>query len=72
MSSLYPEESRKLDVIGHLEEFRRRILLSLLVLVTTAAVSFFSGDAIMMFVRRPIRGLVDELIFISPTEAFVA
>ncbi|MEA3489160.1 MAG: twin-arginine translocase subunit TatC [Candidatus Omnitrophota bacterium] len=72
MSSLYPEETKKLDVITHLEELRRRILYCLLVLVIAAVAAFVKGDVIMSFVRGPIRGLVDELIFISPTEAFVA
>ena len=72
MSPLYPEETRKLDVIGHLEELRRRILLSLAVIVVLSGLSFWQGEKLMALVRRPIKGLVESLIFISPTEAFVA
>jgi sec-independent protein translocase protein TatC len=72
MSPLYPRENRKLDVIGHLEELRRRILFFLAVLVLMSAVSFWQGDKLMVLVRSPIKELVDTLIFISPTEAFVA
>ncbi|MFH1552013.1 MAG: twin-arginine translocase subunit TatC [Candidatus Omnitrophota bacterium] len=72
MSPLYPEETKKLDVISHLEELRRRILWCLLVLVLAAIISFSQGSAIMALVKKPIGGLVDELIFISPPEAFLA
>jgi len=33
MSAFYPEEPKKLDIISHLEELRRRILFCLLGLV---------------------------------------
>ena len=72
MSPFYPEEKKKLDIVGHLEELRRRILYSLLVLAIATIVSFSQGSAMMMIVRRPINGLVGGLIFIGPTEAFVA
>ena len=72
MSPIYPEERKKLDVITHLEELRKRILICLAALVFVAVLSFWKGGAIMTLVQRPIRGLVDELIFISPTEAFIA
>ncbi len=72
MSSFYPEESKRLDVISHLEELRRRILVCLLVLAVAGIIAFFRGDLLMTLVRRPISGLAGELIFISPTEAFVA
>ena len=72
MDSIYPEENRKLDIISHLEELRRRILWCLLVLVLVSIAAFMKGETIMVFVKKPINSLVDTLIFISPTEAFVA
>lgn len=72
MSAIYPEESKNLDVIGHLEELRKRILYSLLILCGGAIVSFWQGEYLLAWVRKPVSGLVQELIFISPTEAFVA
>ncbi|MBD3427309.1 MAG: twin-arginine translocase subunit TatC [Candidatus Omnitrophica bacterium] len=72
MTPIYPEERKKLDVIGHLEELRKRILICLAALVIAGAFSFWKGGFLMSLVRRPVNGLVDELIFISPTEAFVA
>jgi len=72
MSPFYPEETKKLDVISHLEELRRRILGCLLVLAIAAAIAFWQGDRLMTFVKSPILSIADKLIFISPTEAFVA
>ncbi|MFC1548642.1 twin-arginine translocase subunit TatC [Candidatus Omnitrophota bacterium] len=72
MSPIYPEEHKKLDVISHLEELRRRILICLMFLLAASVVAFWKGDSLMGLVGRPVAGLVDDLIFISPTEAFVA
>jgi len=72
MSPVYPRETKKLHIISHLEEIRRRILVCLLALVTGAVAAFWFGDRVMLFVKKPILDLADELIFISPTEAFVA
>ncbi len=72
MSPFYPEETKKLDIISHLDELRRRILYCLLALVIATAAAFWQGSLTFAFVKRPISALVDELIFIGPTEAFVA
>jgi sec-independent protein translocase protein TatC len=72
MSRLCPEEPGKLNIVSHLEELRSRVLYCLSALICGTAVSFSMGRVIMGFVKRPISGLTGELIFISPTEAFVA
>jgi sec-independent protein translocase protein TatC len=72
MTPLYQEEHKKLDVITHLEELRKRILYCLAALTVASVVAFWQGDRIMRLVKEPISGLVNELIFISPTEAFMA
>lgn len=72
MQNVYPEESKKLDFIAHLEELRRRVLYSLAALVIAAVALFWRSDLLMSVVTLPIHGLVDKLIFISPTEAFSA
>ena len=72
MSPFYPEETKKLDIISHLDELRRRILWCLLALVLITIVAFWQGSYTLSLVKKPISGLVDELIFIGPTEAFVA
>lgn len=72
MNGLYPEESKKLDVIGHLEELRRRILVCLAVLVSATFLMFWRGRDLMAIVKRPLGVLAHDLVFIAPTEAFTA
>ncbi|MGB2879398.1 MAG: twin-arginine translocase subunit TatC [Candidatus Omnitrophota bacterium] len=72
MSALYPEETKKLDVVSHLEELRKRILFCLAAFLIASIFCFIKGNVLMMIMRRPLEGLVAELIFIGPTEAFVA
>ncbi len=72
MNAFYPKETKKLDVISHLEELRRRILFCLAFFLISGIISFTKADLIMKAMRRPLEGLVAELIFISPTEAFIA
>ncbi|MGB2599398.1 MAG: twin-arginine translocase subunit TatC [Candidatus Omnitrophota bacterium] len=72
MSAFYPEETKKLDVISHLEELRKRILFCLVAFLIASIFSFTKSDLIMIAMRRPLKDLIAELIFISPTEAFIA
>ena len=72
MGPFYPEDRKRLNIIEHLEELRKRILFCLVFIAIASAVSFFFGERIMSLVLRPSRDLVDEFIFISPTEAFLA
>lgn len=70
--TFYPSESKNLDFIGHLEELRRRIIISLACFIGTSILFFFQGQALMRMVTCPLKSLNHELIFISPTEVFVA
>ncbi|MFH1665564.1 MAG: twin-arginine translocase subunit TatC [Candidatus Omnitrophota bacterium] len=72
MNDLYPEEPKKLNVIGHLEEMRRRILFYLAFLVLAAVAAFSQIGVLMAVVKAPVRGFIGEMIFISPSEPFVA
>ncbi|HOY10252.1 MAG TPA: twin-arginine translocase subunit TatC [Candidatus Omnitrophota bacterium] len=72
MNDLYPPESQHLDIIGHLEELRRRILVCLACLVLISAALFARGRALIQWVKQPVEGLVEDLIFITPTEVFVS
>jgi len=72
MSAFYQEELKKLDVVSHLEELRRRILVSLGVLAVVSIFAFMQGDRILVIVKRPVLPLVSNLIYIGPTEAFVS
>lgn len=72
MSDLYPREARNLDVIGHLDELRRRILICLEFLFVASIISFIKGKALMWLAKRPADTLIGNLIFITPTEVFVS
>ncbi len=54
--------------IYHLEELRRRIIISLLCIIPFTAVAFPFAPKIIQFLRHPYGG---NLIFIAPAEAFV-
>ncbi|MFH1837678.1 MAG: twin-arginine translocase subunit TatC [Candidatus Omnitrophota bacterium] len=71
-SSIPNEETTGLDFLSHLEELRRRIIVCVIALILITICVFFFGDKIMLLTKAPLRGLVKELIFISPSEAFVA
>ena len=72
MNDLYPPESQHLDIIGHLEELRRRIFVCLACLALCGAALFAKGRILVQWVKQPVSHLVDDLIFITPTEVFVS
>ena len=73
MSPFYREEPEKLNIIHHLEELRKRILISLGILAAATVFTFSQGDELLAAVKRPLLPLVPGgLIFISPAEAFTA
>lgn len=72
MSELYPPESQRMDVVGHLEELRRRILVVLAVFVVLSIVLFSQGRLLLAMAQRPAVGLIKEFIFLTPTEVFVS
>ncbi len=70
--SLYPEESRNLDFLGHLEELRRRLLVCLGFFSLASVAAFFQKKLLMGLLERPAAGLIEKLIFIAPAEVFGA
>ena len=72
MNPLYPPESQRLDFAGHLEELRRRIVITLVFLVVMCGILFSRGYALMAWLEAPARGFIKDFIFIDPTEAFAA
>ena len=61
---------RELPVGGHLAELRKRVLISLAFFVLAAGVSFNYSPLLLGFLKRPLSGIVDKLVFFSPQEAF--
>jgi len=72
MAELYPSESQNLDIFGHLEELRRRLLICLSVLAVMSIFAFMRGQDLMWLITKPAKGLVNDLIFITPTEVFIS
>ncbi|MBF0331840.1 MAG: twin-arginine translocase subunit TatC [Candidatus Omnitrophica bacterium] len=70
MSALYPPESQRLDLVGHLAELRRRIMISLGFLVIMALMLSGQGYVLMALLEAPARSFIKDFIFIEPTEAF--
>ena len=61
-----------LTLAGHLEELRRRLGLSLAVLLVAVGVSASQIDRLIVWLRRPAEGLLPAFAFFSPTEPLVA
>lgn len=59
---------RKLSLLEHLDELRKRIIISLLFVLAASIFSYFFAKDILFFLAGPI----GDLIFISPQEAFLS
>lgn len=68
----YQDEPKKLNVVAHLEELRRRILAILIFLGISFIFFFANGKNVLLIAEIPLRGLVRSLVYLSPTEAFTA
>ena len=70
-TTLIPNEPR-LTIAGHLEELRRRLGVSLAVLLLAIGVSFTQVERLMLWLQRPVDDLLPRLAFFSPTEPLMA
>lgn len=70
MTDFYPRESQRLNVLAHLEELRRRLLICLFVFSAMTVLSFIFISPVMKIVKRPADPILPNLIFLSPTEVF--
>ena len=66
-----PDEPR-LTIAGHLEELRRRLGLSLAVLLLAVGVSLTQVEHLIRWLQRPVDDLLPRLAFFSPTEPLFA
>ena len=55
---------------SHFEELRKRLLVSFVFFAVAVSVSFNYSAFLFGLLKRPISGIVDKLVFFSPTEAF--
>ncbi|KPK41470.1 MAG: hypothetical protein AMJ78_05440 [Omnitrophica WOR_2 bacterium SM23_29] len=58
---------KRMTLVEHLDELRRRILTSLAALFIATGISFWKVKEIVAYLARP----VGQLVFISPVEAFM-
>lgn len=67
----YPPESQRLDVVGHLAELRKRLLVCLAAFALAASALFAFGRVFLAWLELPAGEMIRDFIFISPTEAFL-
>lgn len=70
MNDMYP--AARMTIIEHLEELRKRIIISLILFAAAAAFSFIFVNKISDILRLPALGIIENFIFVSPTEVFTA
>lgn len=61
---------KEFTVLEHLEELRRRIIVSLIFIILAAIGAFPFASRILAILKAPSSGLIDKLVFFSPPEAF--
>lgn len=66
------ETKNGLTLIGHLDELRRRVFISLTAVGIGALCAYFKADAILAILVRPLGEAAAPLVYFGPTDAFVA
>jgi len=61
-------QDKKMSLVGHLEELRRRAIICILTVVACSLFSYFYSDKILAILKRP---FPHSLVFIAPMEPFV-
>jgi len=64
-------QDRSLTLIEHLNELRKRILISLAALVIATLSSLPFASAVLKVLKIPAGGVIDRLVFFSPQDAFL-
>lgn len=64
-------EGKELTLVEHLDELRRRIIISFAVIFTMSLLAFPFASKILMILKEPSSGLIEKLAFFDPQEAFL-
>ena len=64
------ELGAKMTFLEHLDELRKRLLHAVVAIAVTFCVSWIFREPVFEFLAEPIKGAVDKLVVIKPTEAF--
>ncbi len=68
-SSLSPfRQDKKMSLIGHMEELRRKLIICILTVLACSLFSYFYSDKILAILKRP---FPHSLVFIAPQEPFI-
>jgi len=62
---------KSLTLVEHLNELRKRIIISLIALGMAIAVSFPFASVLLEILKLPASGVIEKLAFFSPQEAFL-
>ncbi len=62
---------KPLTLVEHLNELRKRIILSLVCVGISSALSFPLTSQLLKILKRPAFGIIENLVFFSPQEAFL-
>ena len=62
------ELGAKMTFLEHLDEFRKRLIYSLIAVAAAFAVAWFFREEVFTFLSVPIRNVVPKLVVIKPTE----
>lgn len=63
--------SRELTFTEHLEELRRRILISFILIIAVSILAFPFTPKILAVLKAPSSGVIEKLVFFNPQEAFL-
>jgi sec-independent protein translocase protein TatC len=66
---MYPE--KKLSIIDHLDELRKRILLCLAAVTVFAVVGYIFFDPVLRILTAPAKEVITKFYFFAPQDAFI-
>lgn len=61
-------QDKKMSLMGHMEELRRRLIISILTVGACSIFSYFYSDRILAILKKP---FPHSLVFIAPQEPFI-
>ena len=65
------DQLQDIGIAGHLEELRKRLIISLISIALLTSVSFLLSDVLIALITVPVKQSVESLYFLSPYEAFM-
>ena len=62
---------KELTLVEHLEELRRRIIISLILITAISVFAFPFTPRVLTILKAPSSGMIEKLVFFNPSEAFL-